>query len=390
MGRARSKEEAEEREAPLHGDVLEAIVSHVSTMDLVPASHVSKAWRRAVFSSLQRLPRRAPWLLLHIQSRRDPSRASTHAYDPHSREWSLLPHVPRLPPRVSVLLRSSPHLHALSLSHLALPADPFGARWRELDPPAVWRSDPVVAAVGPGVVVMAGGACEFEDDPCAVEVHRGGGWEAAEPMPEAFKGSAAATWLSAAASDRALYVLEKQAGWAGRFDPEAGRWGPTRLLRPDPSLCLSAIGFIGHGRLALIGVCGSDSGSGLRPESVRVWEVDGETLEVGEEVGRMGKDMVEGLVGEEEEEWSFSWGLPSIGFATMAGFGYVYNPADPRKDIFLCEFRKKGKGSEGGCRWERIPSPAAALEANPTHRVVFGCSAVGIDELEMLPSPPRR
>ncbi|XP_010923174.1 F-box/kelch-repeat protein At1g23390 [Elaeis guineensis] len=389
MRRREGKGEEEEREAPLHGDVLEAIVSHVSTIDLVPASHVSKAWRGAVLSFLRRSPRRAPWLLLHLQGRRDPSKASTHAYDPHSRAWCLIPHVPRLPPRLSLPLRSSPLLHALSISRLALSADPFGATWRELEPPRVWRRDPVVAAVGPAVVVVAGGACEFEDDPCAVEVHRGGGWEAAETMPEAFKGSAAATWLSVAASDRAVYVLEKQAGWASRFDPETGQWGPTRLLRPDPTVCLSAVGFIDADHLVLVGVCGSDSDSGWRPESVRLWEVNVETLEVGSEVGRMGKEMVNGLVGK-EEEGSYSWGMWSIGFASMAGFGYVYNPADPRKDIFLCEFERTGKGSGDGCRWERIPSPPPAVEANPAHRMVFRCSTVGMDDLKMVLRTPTR
>ncbi|XP_017698557.3 F-box/kelch-repeat protein At1g23390 [Phoenix dactylifera] len=390
MGKREGKVEGEEREAPLHGDVLEAIVSHVSTMDLVPASHVSKTWRSAVLSSLRRSPRRAPWLFLHLQSSRDPSKASTHAYDPHSRAWTPLPHVPRVPPRVPVPLRSSPLLHALSISRLALSADPFGTAWRELDPPRVWRRDPVVAAVGPAaVVVVAGGACEFEDDPCAVEVHRGGGWEEAEALPEVFKGSAAATWLSAASSDRAVYVLEKQSGWASRLDPETGLWGPTRQLRPDPSVCLSAISFIDHERLVLVGLCGSDSDSGLRPESLKLWEVDSETLEVGSEVGRMGKEMVEGLVGK-EEEGSYSWGMSSIGFASTAGFGYVYNPANPRKDIFSCEFAATDTGSDGGCRWERIPSPPAVVEANPTHRMVFRCSTVGMDELKKLLRPPRR
>ncbi|KAJ1442211.1 F-box-like domain superfamily [Sesbania bispinosa] len=62
MALATNKKMQEEIEAPIHGDILEAIFSHVPLIHLVPARHVSKAWKHAVLSSLCHVNPVKPWL----------------------------------------------------------------------------------------------------------------------------------------------------------------------------------------------------------------------------------------------------------------------------------------------------------------------------------------
>nr|POE97292.1 f-box/kelch-repeat protein [Quercus suber] len=78
---------ADEEEAPIHGDVLEAILTHVPLIDLVRACHVSTSWKGAVFSSLRHLNPVKPWLIVHAQSTRYPYTTTSHAYDPRSHVW---------------------------------------------------------------------------------------------------------------------------------------------------------------------------------------------------------------------------------------------------------------------------------------------------------------
>jgi hypothetical protein len=54
----------EEKEAPMHGDILEAILSHVPLVDLAPACHVSHTWKCAILSSLGRFNKIKPYMLL--------------------------------------------------------------------------------------------------------------------------------------------------------------------------------------------------------------------------------------------------------------------------------------------------------------------------------------
>nr|XP_009385930.2 PREDICTED: F-box/kelch-repeat protein At1g23390-like [Musa acuminata subsp. malaccensis] len=370
----RPKQKEAAADTALHGDVLDAIVSRVSPLDLLPASRVSKAWRAAVLSSPRRPP---PWFILHHLGRRQVAAA----FDPLSRAWRSLPFAPSYPShrqgpqpqQVSSYMLSpggGTRLCVLSVSALALATDPFGASWRQLEPPRYSRTDPVVAVVGTRVVV-AGGASDLEDGENAVEVFDGGAsgaWVSCEPMPEAFRWSES---ISSAAVGRRLYVLEKQSPFTlSWFDVESRRWGPARGVRvPDPTVRHAAIGFA-NGRLLLAGAGGIGTGFGWRAESVRLWAVDEESLQVEEEVGSMPRAMVEELVGDG------GWGLSSLGFLSEGRFAYVYNPSYP-KDLFLCELEEGG-----GCRWESVPRPAC-MEERPTHRVVVGCCQVGVEDLMM-------
>ncbi|KAG6518736.1 F-box/kelch-repeat protein At1g23390-like [Zingiber officinale] len=368
----------------LHGDVLDAVVARVSALDLLPASCVSKQWRAAVLAAARQSPRRgAPWLVLRVHGGRKPV---VHAFNPISRNWRsvALPsggpfagrdgsavHVSNFPCSAGGGSTGGAGIYALSSTRIALAADLFGTTWRELEPLRSWRTDPVVALVGRRLVV-AGGASELlEDDPASVEVWEGGsgGWAPSDPMPAAFQWSPA---ISAAASERRLYTVEKQPPFsASWFDPEAKRWGPTsRLQIPDPTVRHVSVAFA-CGRLLLATV--SDDGGGRldwRPQAVRLWAMDQETLEVeAEQVAQMPQEMVAALVDED------GCGMRSLGFLSSERFAYLYNPLF-MKFFFLCEI---DEGGSGGCRWEAVPrSPSA--DDRPMHRVLFSCTQVNADE----------
>lgn len=365
----------------LHSDVLDAVVSRVSALDLLPASCVSKQWRAAVLAAARRSPRRAaPWLVLRVHGGRKPV---AHAFNPISRSWrsvELPPgspfagcggsavHVSSFPCSAGGGSTGGAGIYALSSTRMALAADLFGTAWRELEPLRSWRTDPVVALVGRRLVV-AGGASELlEDDPASVEVWEGcsAGWAASDPMPDVFRWSPA---ISAAASERRLYAVEKQPPFgASWFDPEAKRWGPTRRLQiPDPTVRHVSVAFA-NGRLLLATAGGGGRRLDWRPQTVRLWEVDQETLEVkAEQVAEMPQEMVAALADESGR------GMQSLGFLAAVRFAYLYNPLF-MKFFFLCEL-DEGGGGGGSSRWEAVPRPPSADE-RPMHRVVFSCSEI--------------
>ncbi|XP_058088464.1 F-box/kelch-repeat protein At1g23390 [Magnolia sinica] len=355
--------EDQEEQAPLYGDLLDTVLSHVSLLDLVPASYVSKTWQRAVYSSIRSPTRAKPWLVLHIQSPRNPSATSTHAYDPHSHVWIRIPHVPV--PHSSIIRSSHSNLlYMHSLSRLSLSRDALKTTWEDISAPRVWRLDPVIAVVGSHVVV-AGGTCDFEDEPLAVELYDAASrtWRTCQPMPAIFKNSASATWLSTAVDDKKMYVLEKTNGGFCSFDPETETWGPTSNLCPNPSVFFSTIEFSGH-RLMLFGLVGHPT----NVETLSIWEVKCDTFEC-TEIGKMPPAMLEKLMDADSR-------LSSIGVSSTADFTYIYNPSDP-KEIFCCDF------STGVCSWDTVRN-SVIDDRNWMNRFTFTCSTVDIDALREI------
>ncbi|KAF3334687.1 F-box/kelch-repeat protein [Carex littledalei] len=371
----------------LYGDVLEAVVTRVPTIDLIPASRVSREWRCAIRSSLCRQPRRSPWLLLrHLRHSSSPI-FSLHAFDPFSSSWVSVPQNSPSSDNKSngtmVFLCGSTgdRLHSLSISSMVVSEDPFGTAWRKATKaPKVWRKDAVVAEVGRWVVV-AGGGCpmvlEEGEEVGAVEVYdkHSGAWESAEPIPEGFDGSTSATWLSVAAYDDRLYVMEKKTGLVGLFDPKTKRWGPTCQPRPDPTVQSWAV-VIGHDdRLLVVGVgpaCQSTT-------KVRFWEVNRETLQGADNQleEEMPREMVERLF-PSEEGYDDTWKSYSVEVCGTERGGYVYNPLEMRNGVVFYEFAEE-KGKIVG-RWEWVPLPERVRECW-MGRIEFGCSAVSLDEL---------
>ncbi|KAM7487290.1 hypothetical protein LguiB_024774 [Lonicera macranthoides] len=357
------EDEQQVEAAEFHGDTLEAILSHVPLIDLVPASQVSRSWNRAVSSSLRHFNRLKPWLIIYIQSSRPPYSTTTRAYDPRSRVWI---DINQNPIRYVSALRSSHSnlLYMLSPSKLSFSFDPLHLEWHQAEAPVVWRTDPIVAVVGRRIVV-AGGTCDFEEDPLAVEIYDivSRKWTISESMPAVLKDSSASTWLSIATNDRILFVSEKHTGVTHSFDPERMNWHGPYDLRPNPRILYSVIGF-SDDRLILIGLIGDVE----QVDGVKLWEVDCESFDC-EEIGEMPVEFVKKLESE-------MFQLSSIGVCMAGNTVYMYNPMQV-EEVLICEF------VNGGCRWRIVENNIIGSgDRNPTERFVLTCSKVGMMELQ--------
>ncbi|KAL6896663.1 hypothetical protein ACP4OV_007235 [Aristida adscensionis] len=403
MQRRQQQQETEGREPDgaslaamyLYGDVLESVVARVPAPDLAATARVSREWLRAVRAALRRRPRRLACLVVHLQG--VGGRRSAAAYDPHSGAWLAVPASPRrAAPSHIRLVRGArgDRVCALSLSGVAVAGDPLGsAMCVALPAPGVWRVDPVFAAVGDRVVVI-GGACQLAlaegEDAAAVEVHDGGRWTACEPMPDALRESAAATWLSAAATDKRVYLVERATGWASWFDPADRRWGPSRRVGPDAAFSSWGVapGRAGADeRLVLFGAKRADRDKEAECRVViQAWEVDGDTLEPMPSApsDAMPSEISERLFprdedeDEDEDEEDLNDKPRAIGVCGNAAGGYVYNAAEPANGAALYELREAEEGS-AMARWEWVPC-APAMRAEPLGRAILACSPVGLED----------
>ncbi|KAL1365538.1 hypothetical protein HN51_013562 [Arachis hypogaea] len=363
------QEHQQENEAPIYGDILEAVLSHVPLVHLVPARHVSKAWERAVSTSLQINPIK-PWLTVHVQSPRAYHVTTSHAYDPRSRAWVRI-HAP--PINLSSAIRSSHStvLYAISPGRFSFSVDTLHHDWHHVHPPRVWRIDPVVASVGSKIVV-AGGVCDFEDDPLAVEMYDAdsGAWIRCQSMPAILKDSSASTWLSVAVTGDMVFVTEKNSGVTYSFDCGAGIWHGPYHLRPDDGVFCCVIGTL---RNCLI-VAGT-IGDAENVKGVKLWKVNGE-LGFGsgehwcEELAAMPEEMVEKLKGEDG-----CGAVASVTVTTVGDFVYVGNPSEP-EEMVVCEVRENG-----GCEWWSLRN-AVVEEGGRMQRVVVCGSNVGLEDLQ--------
>nr|CAD1823663.1 unnamed protein product [Ananas comosus var. bracteatus] len=349
----------------------------------------------------------------------------------HVRVRFLARHPPRLRPPLPHVAPPLPHVRGPPPPpHLPLPAPPraprrvplrhgrrprpFGATWRAVEAPRVWRVDPVVAATAGGHVAVIGGACQLAlgegEDAGAVEVRGPGGsdgWEPCDPIPAAFDGSKSATWLSAATSDSRVYITDKNRGWTSWFDLETKKWGPTRQLRPDPAAASFAIGILSSGynnnnnndddrhrhRLVL-----ATAGRREGRVEVRLWEADAETLDVvegkcaaAEMPKEFAKRMFQDITEEESDEDDRSWGSSSlsVGLCSSGDGGYVYNGSDLRKGMVrfydYYYYYHDEDGRTASCKWEWIGVPMIMQKEKVVDRVVVvGCTVVGLDDLALL------
>ncbi|KAK9277443.1 hypothetical protein L1049_006986 [Liquidambar formosana] len=350
-----------EEEAPIHGDVLEAVFSHVPLIDLVSPCFVSKAWKRTVSSCLRSFKTVKPWLIVYTLCTRSTYVTTAHAYDPRSHVWIEIKR-PQIKYVSAVRSSHSTLLYVLSASKFSFSFDPLHLKWHHADSPRVWRTDPIVAVVG-HLIVIAGGVCDFENDPLAVEIYdlETRTWATCQSMPIKLKDSAAATWLSVAVNDRKMFVTEKSSSIMYSFDPNTMNWEGPYDLRPDPCMFFSAIVFVGD-RLILVGLIGDAE----NVKSVKMWEVNGEPFEC-REVGVMPTVMVEKLRGENSE-------LASIGVSAAGDLVYIYKPSEP-EEVVVWEFG----GGEG--RWRSVRN-TIVNDGNRMGRFVFSCSEVRIDDLQ--------
>lgn len=349
--------------APVHGDVLDTILSHLPLIHLVPASIVSKSWSRAVYSSLRSSNKLKPWLIVYTQSSRSPYATSAHAYDPASNIWIEIKQ-PSIKYVSALRSTQSNLIYMLSASKFSFSFDPLHLSWHHATAPHVCRIDPIVSLVGHRVIV-AGGACDFEDDSLAVECYdlRTRTWTTCESMPASLKASASSTWLSVTVNNNKLFMTEKHSvnGVTHTFDLETDTWcGPYDLL-PDLSISNSVTGFI-DGRLVLIGLTVDIDGV----NSVKLWEVNCKTFEC-ENVGEMPAVLVEKLKGEDFQ-------ISSIEVRLAGNFAYIYKPMGVH-EVVTCEF------VDGECRWGSVCN-AVVNDRSLCERFVFSCSEVGVKELK--------
>ncbi|KAF9673443.1 hypothetical protein SADUNF_Sadunf10G0025000 [Salix dunnii] len=363
---------APEASNQIHGDILESIFNHVPLVDLVPASYVSMSWKLSVSASLQgggrrcRPNRTKPWLLIYTQSTRFPHSATTHAYDPRSHVWIQI-HEPSM--KFISALRSSHStlLYMLSPSTFSFSYDPLHLTWHHIKAPLTWRTDPIVAMVGKSVII-AGGTCYFEEDPLAVEMYdlETSKWEMCEPMPSILRESAASTWLSIAVNSNKnkMYVVEKSTGVAYSFDPSIKTWQGPYNLRDDI-------------------------------KSIKLWEVDGESLEVYREIGEMPKQLVEKLKvinSEDDSENMIYFGMPmpsSISMSLMDDFVYIYLSSTVGGAIIMCELNGDGSGA---CNWTSVRNTTVndIDRCKLTQCTVTCCSKVGLVDLDKALSESRK
>ena len=357
------KEEAElVKEAPIYGDILEAVLSRVPLTDLVLACQVSRDWNKAVYSSLRHVNRIKPWLIVQVQNTRSPYGTASHAYDPRSAVWVQIDQPTNK--YVSALRSShSTFFYMLSPSQFAFSFDPLHLTWHQAAaPPLLWRTDPIVALVGDRVVV-AGGTCDYEDDPLAVEMYdlRTGTWDTCESMPSILKDSAASTSMSIAVHGGEMYVTEKCSGLTYAFDPESKAWRGPYHLHPDQNVFSSAVGFA-NGNLIVVGLLGNSESV----KGVKMWKVRGNSMEC-EELGEMPKELVETFIGE-------SYCVPSVAVAAKGNFVFLHNPTDPGV-VIQCEI------VNGECRWECVRN-VVVNDGTRMQRMVIGCSDVDFGDLQ--------
>jgi len=348
----------DQREAPIQGDILEVIFSHVPLIHLVSASRVSRAWKRALSTSLRHVNPVKPWLTLHIQNPRALHVTTTFAYDPRSRTWFQI-HAPH--PNHSSALRASNStlLYTLSSSEFVFSLDPLHIHWDHACPPRVSRTDPIVARVGPRIVV-AGGACDFEDEPLAVEVYdmESRAWTRCEPMPAILKDSSASTWLSAAVAGERIYVTEKNSGVTYSLDCDTMTWEGPLEVRPNRSVFHCVTGAIGGG-LMVAGMVGEAE----KVEEVKLWEVKGEIAvesELGywcEELTAMPKEMMVKIMGEGSGSIEVNWIGNCVYFQNLW----------KAEEIVVCEV-----GNGGSCQWESLRNVTVSDVSRMQRRVFCG------------------
>ncbi|CAN1151169.1 F-box/kelch-repeat protein At1g23390 [Linum perenne] len=348
-----------DEEAPIYGDVLNSILTHVPLIHLLPASQVSRSWNGAVSTSLRRFNKPKPWLILHAQNTRSPYPTTAAAFDPRSRVWVEI-HKPVINYVSALRSAHSSLLYMLSPAKFSFSFDSLNREWDHVDAPIMWRTDPIVGKVGKWVVI-AGGTCDFEDDPLAVEMYdvEARAWRTCESMPAIFKDSAASTWLTIAVGEDVMYVAERSTGVGYGFRPETAVWSGPYDVRPrGGGVCASALGMAG-GRLILAGVTGD--GGNQKVKGMKLWELDGETMECGGEIGEIPAEYLKLI----EPEFV---SLSSVNVNFRGDFVFVTNNSAPEW-VIVGEFEDGGRRIRWSCVRNAVVDDAVRVSSTVVYTV---------------------
>jgi hypothetical protein len=246
-----------------------------------------------------------------------------------------------------------------------------------VDAPRVWRSDPIVALVGTKVVI-AGGACDCEDDPLAVEMYdeKTRAWVTCQSMPESLLDCAASWGLSTAVCGKKMYLLEKRSGVVHCFDPDSKVWSGPYDFNPGKKIHLLEIGCV-NDRLIIVSFIGDSSDL----EKVIIGEVmiDNENRKLlFKVIGEMPKEMVKKLKGESNR-------VTSVTVNMMGNFLYIQNPTAPEQIIVseMVVVNNDGDRTRGGeWKWRSVRNIVMNDMTRSMHRFVFSCGIVGLGELQ--------
>jgi hypothetical protein len=237
--------------------------------------------------------------------------------------------------------------------------DALHLEWHKAPSPRVWRTDPTVARVGKRVVI-AGGVCEFEDDPLAVEMYdmEIGNWVVCPSMPTRLKSVSASTWLSVTVVGEAMFMTEKNSGLTYSFNTITMNWEGPYNLCPDESVFYSITGILSE-KLTVAGLVGEPG----NVKAVKLWRVKDELGSGMEELGSMPKEMVEKLKGDSE--------FGSIEVVWVGNFVYLRNTL-VLEELVVCEVVNGNL-----CEWKSVKN--AAVEGGT--RMVFCGGDVSMEDL---------
>ncbi|XP_021727063.1 F-box/kelch-repeat protein At1g23390-like [Chenopodium quinoa] len=352
--------------SPIHGDLLEEVFARVPLIDLACASHVSKSWEFSVSSSLVHINKPKPWLIIQTQNTTSlTNKNTTYAYDPRSNTWVELVQPSNHTKHVKPLQSSGSSLfYELSSERLSFSVDPLHHTWHHISSPGVWRVDPIVAVVGPHLIVAGGGAI-YWDNPLTVKMYdmTTSHWSTCQSMPSILKDSTASTWLSVASNQHKMYVTEKASGITYSFSPDTKAWSGPYDLRPDPSVYFSAIGYAGDD-LILAGLIGNAE----NVKNLKLWKINPETME-SNQIGEIPAELLEKLQGEN------SYLLSSINILATESLIYLHNTSDPSEIIF-CELNE-----ENNCKWGSVKNIILNDNCKVGSKLVMSCGRVGIADL---------
>ncbi|KAM1217167.1 hypothetical protein ACFX2I_013388 [Malus domestica] len=179
-------------------------------------------------------------------------------------------------------------------------------------------------------------------------------------MPAILKDSAASTWLFVAVDDSKMYVTDKNTGLTYTFDPDSKTCCGPYDLCPDATVFGAVTGFA-NGRFILVEAVGI----AVNLKTVKIWEVNGVSLECKKLIGEMPPVMVEKLKGETDS-------TGTVSMSCTRDMVCLHNTW-PREELILCEL------VDGGCRRGSVRN-AVVNDGTRMQKLVVTCSNVGLPD----------
>ncbi|CAN6725542.1 unnamed protein product [Malus baccata var. baccata] len=183
-------------------------------------------------------------------------------------------------------------------------------------------------------------------------------------MPAILKDSAASTWLSVAIDDSKMYVMDKNTGLTYTFDPDSKTCCGPYDLCPDATVFGAMTGFA-NGHFILVEAVRI----AVNLKTVKMWEVNGVSLECKKLIGEMPPAMVEKLKG--ETNWT-----GTVSMSCKRDIVCLHNTWS-WEELILCEL------VDGGCRRGSVRN-TVVNDGTRMQKLVMTCSNVGLPDLHKV------